>query len=168
MKSDKGITIITLIIYVILLMFVIIGVSTVTTSFYTNVDEYGKESEDVISFSKFNMYFINDIKKPNLEVEDVADNYIILSYDTKAEQEIEIEQSGIEISDKNKIQVQYSMQNNSLYRDKVKICDNVDDIKFSYDSVRNAIEVHVIIGDYEKKTEYAIETFGLEAKDIEI
>ena len=45
MKKEQGITLITLILYVILMTFVVAGVSVVTSAFYTNVNEFDKESE---------------------------------------------------------------------------------------------------------------------------
>ena len=168
MKSDKGITMITLIIYIILIMFVIVAMSTVTSSFYSNVNDYDKESENALAFSKFNMYFINDIKKRNMRVADIGDNFIILAYEKEIDNKDKIEDNRIDITNTETVYIQYSIQNDSLYRDKVKICDKVYDSKISFDRMTNVINIHLIIGEYEKNTSYAIEEFGVEDKDIEI
>ena len=168
MKSDKGITMITLIIYIILIMFVIVAMSTVTSSFYSNINDYDKESENALAFSKFNMYFINDIKKRNVRVTDIGDDFITLAYEKDIDNKNKIEDDRIDVTNKETVYIQYSIQNESLYRDKVKICDKVNDSNISYDRMTNVINVHLIIGEYEKETSYAIEKFGIEDKDIEI
>ncbi len=168
MKSDKGITMITLIIYVILIMFVIIGMSTVTASFYKNIDEYDEDSENALAFSKFNMYFINDIKKRNVKVTDIGDDFIVLSYEKEIDNDKKIEDDRIDVTNTETVHIQYTIQNESLYRDKVKICDKVYDSKISYDRLTKVIDVHLLIGEYEKDTQYVVEKFGVEDKEIEI
>ena len=53
--------------------------------------------------------------------------------------------------------IEYSAQNKALYRNKVKICDNVQDVNISADTTENIIKVYLKIGEYEKTTEYVIE-----------
>ena len=141
MKDERGITLIALIIYVIILTIVVAIVSNITTSFYSNVNEFDSDTESVVSILKFNMYFVKDIKRDEVTVKDIKNNYIILSY---------YNENGV------KIDTQYSMQNNSLYRDKVKICSNVDNVEFSMQD-ENVIKINFKIGDYEKTATYVIE-----------
>lgn len=141
MKEEKGITLISLIMYVIIMTFVIAGVSLITSSFYNNIRQFDNESDSVVSYSKFNMFFLNDIKRNGVEIDDYQNNYIILTYK----------------KDSKDVSVQYSAQNDSLYRDRVKICDNVQDAKFTFDTSNNTIKVYLKIGNYEKTTTYVIE-----------
>ena len=78
MKEEKGITLISLIVYVILMSLVISAISSITASFYTNINEFDNESESAVAFSKFNMYFINDIKKENMTIDEFYDDYLLL------------------------------------------------------------------------------------------
>lgn len=140
MKVERGITLISLIIYVILITFIVAGVSNITVAFYSNINEFKGESDNVVSYTKFNMYFLNDIKRQNAEVTGIGDNYIKLSY----------------TQDGNTKEVQYSLQNGALYRDKVKICDNAQSMTINVNGI-NVIKITLKIGDYEKPTTYVIE-----------
>ena len=57
MKKEKGVTLISLIIYVIMLTFAIAGISAITSSFYSNVNELDGDAKGAVAFSKINMYF---------------------------------------------------------------------------------------------------------------
>lgn len=118
MRNEKGITLIALIIYIILMTFVVAGVTAITTSFYGNLNEMDKTSESAVAFSKFNMYFINDIKSENVKIANSGTNYIELSFG-------------------NKPAVKYSVQNGTLYRDKIKICDKIKDFKIELNGASN-------------------------------
>lgn len=142
MKNEKGITIISLIIYVIALTLVIAGISAMTSSFYKNIKEFDKTSESAVAFAKFNMYFINDIKSKDVVIDSVSSNEVQLSLKNKnGETE----------------NVKYSVQNGNLYRNKVKICDKVTKVSITSTSDKKTITIDIKINDYEKKTTYAIE-----------
>lgn len=144
MKNEKGITLISLIIYVILMTFVVAGVSAITSSFYNNMNEFDKTSESATSFAKFNMYFLNDIKAESAKIAGNSNskNMIELSYKT--------EKGTMQV-------VTYSMEKGSLYRDRVKICDKVKDLKFETNKTNGIIEVYMKIDNFEKTTTYKIE-----------
>lgn len=136
MKKENGITMLSLIIYVLLMIFVVAAISNITASFYKNVNDFDTESESAVAYSKFNMFFLNDIKKDNIEIEDYKDNYIILALNGE--------------------EIQYSIQNNALYRNKVKICENVNNASITVND-GNKITINLKIGDYQKVTTYVIE-----------
>lgn len=152
MKSEQGITIIALIVYIIIMTFVVAGVSSITSTLYGNVNEMDKTSEGAVLAAKFNMYMINDIKSKNVQ---------IVSGGTDTNQ--------VQIAFTNKNgkteTVKYSFQNKALYRSsssegqetKVKICDNVKDAKMTKDDANNTITVTLLINNYEKTTVYALE-----------
>lgn len=154
MKKEQGITLITLIIYILLMTFILAGISSITASFYSNTNEFDKESESAVAYSKFNMYFLTDIKRKNASIESSGKNYVIITYDKNSEQAGSGDVT-IEGTDTNT--VEYSMQNDSLYRNKVKICDNVQDAVFTTDTEENTIRVEVIIGEYQRSTVYKLE-----------
>lgn len=146
MKNERGITIISLIIYVILMTFVVAGVTAVTTSFQNNIKEVDKDAKSAVSFAKFNMYFLNDIKSKNV--------HIVSSSRDRIELTLENKNGDIE-------NVKYSVQNNALYRNKVKICDGIKSVTIlasesngmSYETVI----VRLRINDYDKTTTYTLE-----------
>lgn len=144
MKNERGITLIALIIYIILMTFVVAGVSSITASFYGNLNEMDKSSESAVSFAKFNMYFINDIKSENVKIVSSGTNYIELSLKNK---------SGDTQT------VKYSIQNDTLYRDKIKICDKIKDSKITanQEGKKVTVDIYLKIDNYEKTTSYVLE-----------
>lgn len=142
MKSERGITLIAIIIYVILMTFVVAGISAITTTFYSNVNEIDKDSESAVSFSKFNMYFINDIKSENARVVDYTSTSIALSFKGS---------NGLQQT------VTYKAQGDGFYREKVKIFDKLKDIKVEADQSTGNVTIYLKINNYEKSTTYQIE-----------
>lgn len=141
MKNEQGITLIALIVYIILMTFVVASVTTITNSFYNNINEMDKTSESAVAFAKFNMYFINDIKAKGAQIAmDVSNsNQVQISFTNKDET------------------VKYSVQNKTLYRDKIKICDKVNDVSITANKDTGIITVKLLINNYEKTTVYALE-----------
>lgn len=142
MKKERGITLIALIVYIILMTFVVAGVTAITNSFYNNINEMDKTSESAVSFAKFNMYFINDIKSENVRIVSSSPNQVQISFKNKDGQDQT---------------VKYSVQNKTLYRDKIKICDKVNDANITTNTSTNTITVKLLINNYEKTTVYALE-----------
>lgn len=142
MKKEQGITLIALIVYIILMTFVVAGVTAITNSFYNNINELDKTSESAVSFAKFNMYFVNDIKSENVQIVSSSSNQVQISFTNR--------------NGENQT-VKYSIQNKTLYRDKIKICDKVNDSNITVNKSTNTITVKLLINNYEKTTVYALE-----------
>ena len=107
MKSEKGITITSLVIYVILLILVISILATVSSYFYSNVNRLTDMGKYVAEFNKFNMYFIEDVKN-NTDILAVENNRIMFEDGTI-----------------------YTFQDESVYRNKVKICEDIYSMQFN-------------------------------------
>lgn len=163
MKKEQGITLITLIIYILLMTFILAGVSSITASFYSNTNEFDKESESAVAYSKFNMYFLTDIKRKNASIESSGRNYVIITYEDDGNS---VDSGDITVEGAETRRVEYSKQNDSLYRNKVKICDNVDDAVFIADTEENTIKVEVIIGEYQRSTVYKLENVNNDVQDM--
>ena len=152
MKRESGVTLIALVIYILLMTFVVAAMTATTTSFNSNLAEVDKNSESSVAFSKFNMYFLKDIKRKGVIVPDTVSNAssIKLRY---------TDDSGT-----NSITVVYSVVNGVLYRDKVKICDKVKDVRFSATASSadtpwkgTIVSVYLKIKNLEKSTQYKVE-----------
>ncbi len=154
MKKEQGITLITLIIYILLMTFILAGISSITASFYSNMNEFDKESESAVDYSKFNMYFLSDIKRKNAEIESSGKGYVVISYEEEGDS---ISSGDITVDGAETKSVEYSHQNNSLYRNKVKICDNVKDVIMTVDTEENTIRIEMLIGEYQRSTVYKLE-----------
>lgn len=108
MKGDKGITLTSIIIYVIG-MFIVVGIiATLTSFFYKNIN-IQNISKDTTQYTKFSSLFLEDINKDGNYIVDCKSNYIIFA-------------SGN----------QYTFLNGSLYKNEFKICNNVIRCDFSY------------------------------------
>lgn len=107
MKSEKGITLTYLIIYVVLLILVVSTLSIVSTHFYSNTKYLMDNGKYVSQFDKFNMYFIEDVKN-NKETYSVESNKIVFEDGTI-----------------------YTYSEKSIYRNKVELCRNIENCTFS-------------------------------------
>ena len=116
MKSEKGVTLTSLIVYIIIMLVVISIVSVITSFFYNNVEEVGKQNDPSQEFTRFNSFFIDDINKTNRTVKECSETgeYIVLSDGT-----------------------QYTFKNNSIYRGKVKIAEGLANVKFESQTDEN-------------------------------
>lgn len=101
MRLEKGITLTSLIIYIVLLLVAIGILSTISQYFYSNTSYITEMGKYVSEFDKFNMYFIEDVKN-NSELYSVSENQIIFGDGTK-----------------------YTYFGQAIYRNKVEICNNI-------------------------------------------
>ena len=115
MKSEKGITTISLIIYVIVLSIVIGMVAIISGAFMDSIDEADMHIDPIEEYTTFNSYFSEEVNHPGLEVVQCQDDYILFS---------------------NGVQYSFISQNRGIYKDKVKICRNIDSCSFSQ-SIKN-------------------------------
>ena len=111
MKNNKGVTLTSLIIYVIGMVIVVASISTLTTFFYKNIDTSAINDNTTTQYTKFLSYFTEEINNSNNKVVECKNNYIIFS-------------SGNQYT--------YMEENKSIYKNKIKLCDNVEKCEFSY------------------------------------
>lgn len=72
MKSEKGITLTSLIIYIIVTLIVLGILAVITSNFQSNVKQLDMDSSYSVEFDKFNSYFIEEVKKIDNFVMSVA------------------------------------------------------------------------------------------------
>ena len=58
MKSEKGITLISVTIYVIVMLITVAVVSVVTSYFYNNIQQYTVKTDSINEYTKFNSYLV--------------------------------------------------------------------------------------------------------------
>ena len=104
MKENKGVTLTSLIIYVLMLLIVVTIIANITSFFYSNVINVKDNSQNIATITKFNMYFIKDVKRMGNQVEEIG-----------------TDKSYIKFKSGNV----YTFQNNAIYLNNVKICDQV-------------------------------------------
>ena len=130
MKKEKGVTLISVIVYVIGLLIVVGVISTLTGFFYKNVNINTDNTEITKQFTKFNSYFTSEINEKDiyvLEVKTSGETPTTTSY----------------IAFSNGVTYTFSEENKSIYRNQVKICTNVDRCLFSYDFIEQKYIVYV-------------------------
>lgn len=146
MQGEKGITLISITIYVIVMLIVISVITVLTSYFYTNVD-INSVSEDLNQqYTKFNSYFTEEVNKKGnkllkigqIESDTGNQNYIIFS-------------SGNQYT--------YVPQNQGIYRNQVKIAQNITGCTFSSKKEANGkttITVTITGKNFEKTTTYTL------------
>ena len=63
MKSEKGITMISMTIYIIVMLLVVTAITSITTYFYKNIDTDSVNSNLNQQYTKFNSFFLEDTNK---------------------------------------------------------------------------------------------------------
>lgn len=114
MKKESGMTLISLIIYIIALLVVISVITMLTGYFYNNVNLESEITDNMSQFTQFTSYFSKDINTKNIKVLEVG----------KAEDN---STSYIAFSNKNT----YTFSNNIIYFNEIAICNNIDKCIFS-------------------------------------
>ena len=138
MKSDRGITITSLIIYVIAMLIVIGIIANITAFFYRNVLNLEDESTNICEISKFNMYFLEEVKNDNNSI-------------------VELNKNSVTFVTGNT----FTFQDNSIYLNNIRICENIKNLDFSKEELndKDVINVLITIGDnmeYTKTTKFVM------------
>ena len=83
MKQEKGITLVSLIMYVAVMIIVLAVMSSVITNFYKNNQSLDARVEEILEFNKFNTYFLKEIKLYNNNIDSIKSEdgktYILFS-----------------------------------------------------------------------------------------
>ena len=142
MKTQKGVTLISLTIYVITMAIVVGILATITTFFYKNVKDVNVDIDPITQFTTFNSYFTDEINYSNLKVvkcgtTDSYQNYIVFS---------------------NGVQYTYVPENKGIYKNKKKICRNIDICIFSekIENGKSIVTVNFSVGNQQREMEYTL------------
>lgn len=142
MKSEKGITLTSLVIYVIVATILISSIALLSSFFFSNMYLIKDHNQYAPEFNKFNMFFIKDIK--NNKNAEVTENKIIFDDGNLYE---------------------YKSEEQAIYRNNKKIAEKVQNISFSSNSIevvnttKQIITVNITIGskgDFKQKIEYVL------------
>lgn len=119
MKSEKGITISSLIVYVIAITIIVSIMTVITNNFYKNINNSTVKLEPYTEFTKFNTYFTEEVNKNGVRVLDYGPNYIVFD---------------------NEVVYTFVEENKAIYMNKVKICKQITNCIFSTE-INNGEEV---------------------------
>lgn len=129
MKSQKGVTLVALVIYIVVLTVVISILAAVSAFFYKNVSYVKEQANYAPEFNKFNMYFVQDVKN---------------------NRNVTVNGSTLEFEDGTKYT--FSIDQKAIYRDGTRIAKNVQAAVFqtSTETIRNTtkniVNVNIAIG----------------------
>lgn len=126
MKSNKGVTLTSLIIYVIGMTIMVSIIATLTSFFYKNID-IGDINSNTTQYTKFTSILSEEVNKKNNSVIDCQSLTDGVSY--------------IVFSSGN--QYTFNQKSKSVYRNNVKICDNIDTCDFSYTYIDSKYKIKV-------------------------
>lgn len=116
MRSEKGITLVALTVYILGAIIVVSILTIISTYFYNNIARIKNVEENAGEFTSFNMFFLGDIKQTGIQVTSCSDTTIEFS-------------NG----------VSYHYKNKSIYRNQVEVAKDVEIAQFAYqkDSITN-------------------------------
>ncbi len=151
MKSENGITLVSLTIYIIGLLSVIVIITVVTSFFYTTVDLSTDNVDTLIEYTKFTSFFSEDINLDSLKfVNCQVENNVV---------------GGIEKSFaifNNGHQYTFVKENEAIYLQNAKIasgvesCEFISDIDSQTGKEKIIVKIKFIGNDNIKETSYII------------
>jgi len=126
-KSTKGITLISLVIYVIVMLIVVTIIGSISSFFYSNVnEEYKQEDSNEVTLE---MYLTNDLKNKKVEAIEVKSNYFNAIFDDET-------------------YILYTITDDGIYRNRVKVYNIKEEDNFEF-SIQNISPENSLI--YEKQ-----------------
>lgn len=140
MKNEKGITLVSLILYVVVMTIVLAVMSSIISTFYKNTDTMQGNVGEIVEFSKFNNYFLKEVKTKNNKVDRIDTSYILFSSGNS-----------------------FSISNNAIYYNSIKICNGVQSMEIKSGKDGNGedetiINVTLNFENFNKSINYKIET----------
>lgn len=171
MKSQKGVTMISLILYVASFLAITAVVAGITTFFYNNVEILDTSIGSNSQYNKFNLYILNECKKEGnslfawkntdttISSSDTPNNISALAIAPTEESTNQLK-TFITFSDNsgNKNSFIYVSDEKNLYYNSIKLCDKVEDFKFKidYSTGKPVLNVFINIGGTTFTTEYVV------------
>lgn len=141
MKSEQGVTLTSLVIYIAVATVLISTMAVMSLHFFANIQLVKNQSDYVVEYNKFNMFFIQDVKAN--KAASIIGTTIVFEDGTK-----------------------YEYKDESIYRNDKKIAKNIRTASFEpatytvNNVTKNLIKVNLNIGvekkSYQKQIEYVL------------
>ena len=137
MKSQKGITLISLTIYVIVMIAVVGIIAVVTGAFMKSLKDANFYNDPIAEYTAFNSYFSEEVNHPGIKILECKEDYIVFD---------------------NNVQYSFIAENKGIYRNKVKICWDIDSCTFSegIENGKSVVTVHFVSGGQDRTTKYTL------------
>ena len=137
MKSQKGITLISLTIYVIVMALVIGVIAILSTFFYSNMKDINQTVDPITEYTKFNSFFSDEVNHENIKI---------------------LECGVYEEGTENQQNYTFVKKNKGIYRNQVKIAKEIEDCTFTRDvkNGKDVVEVKVTAGNKTRENAYTL------------
>lgn len=159
MKSQKGITMISLILYVTSFVAVTTVVAGVTTFFYSNMKIMDTGIGSNSSYNKFNLYLLNECKKADVSLYAWKDIKLSTG-ETSRLSTVPTDNSFITFlnSDGTKNSFIYDSTNKNVYYNSIKLCENVNDFQIKIDETtgKDVLTILININGTAFQTKYVV------------
>ena len=134
MKSEKGITLTSLVIYVIGITIIFAVVANLTIYFNKNSRTIEYTTNNSAQITRLNQYLINDTKKENAQITEANENIIIIQANGET------------------IKYTYDKNSKGIYRNKVKIANDVQSLEIKKDIIydKTKLLLNITIGEQEQ------------------
>ena len=156
MRAEKGVTLITVTIYIIVMLIMISIITVLTSYFYKNVDIQSISQNFNQQYTKFNSYFVKEVNKRGNKVVDIQSVSIPQDEEENAETNTS-QQNYIVFSSGN--QYTYIPKNQGIYMNKVKIAQNITGCTFATHKEENGkttVTVTILGDNFERETNYTL------------
>lgn len=144
LKSEKGVTLLGLIVYVTTFICVTALVGVVSNFFYSNTSVLDETTADASQFTKLQLYIANEFETKRSTV-----------VDTTLDDSIADEYEFIEFSSGNKL----IYHQGYIFYNKINICNNVQDFKVKIEPAANnksVLKIYIVFGNMSYTTEFAM------------
>lgn len=157
MRTEKGLTLISVTIYIIVMLIIVSVITVLTSYFYKNVNIQSINQDLNQQYTKFNSYFIKEVNKKGNKILDIQSPIKLGDKESDDAQNNTNTQNYIIFSSGN--QYTYIPKNEGIYMNKVKIAQNITGCVFTTNEEENGkITVTVIIQgeNFERETTYTL------------
>lgn len=141
MRTQRGVTLTSLVIYIIGMVMIISIVSVLTTYFYKNIKNVGADINPIAEYTKFNSYFTNETNTENIKILEVSNegnqHYIVFDNGT---------------------QYTFVPENKGIYRNNVKVCQGVTACIFTtgLENGNDTVKVKMMIEEKDYTNKYTL------------
>lgn len=142
MKSQKGITMLSLILYVIAMVIVVGIVATITSFFYSNTENISEATDSLGEFNKFNLQIVSEVKQHGNSITSIENGGTRVTFSSGNT---------------------YTFQGNAIYKNKIKISSDITDCQFRKDIKENKeiLAVYFETKNFARTVEYVIGDSGI-------
>ena len=147
MQNEKGVTLISVTIYIIVMLIIVAVITVLTSYFYRNIDINSVSQDLNGQYTKFNSYFTEEVNKRGNKLLEIGETE---NESGNGTQKYIIFSSGNQYT--------YIPENKGIYMNQVKICWNIDSCTFSEseENGKEVVTVHFVSGGQDRTTTYTL------------